>query len=213
MFFISWGKWEKLKHIGSAGVRHCDRCGQDSEFQSFVSYTVRHIYWLFRWITGHESQMACGNCGAIFWGDEVVDSAAAKKAIPFFDRRGWTLGAGAIASLFGLGAIASAQDNADNSTYIQTPHAGDLYEVDMAKLSTKPEAPVMYSVMRVTDVKDQTVTVQLASRYYEDMRGVDRDVRDGATARADYYSPEQEVMPRPVLAKLYHDGVISDVVR
>src|SRR4051794_39166069 len=171
MFFISWGRWEKIAHMGSAGFRHCDRCGQDSEFQALVSYTVRHIYWLFRWVTGREARIACGNCGAVYWGDDSIDDSAAKKAIPFFDRRGWTLGAGPIASLAGLGAVASATDTRDNESYIQAPITGDLYEVDMAKMTDKPEAPVMYSVMRVTNVTDRTVTVQLASRYYPDVRG------------------------------------------
>jgi hypothetical protein len=213
MFFISWGHSSKISHLGSAGVRHCDRCGQDSEFQAFVSYTVRHIYWLFRWVTGSEPQVACGNCGATFWGDEVIDEAAAKKAIPFFDRRGWTLGAGAIASLFGLGAMASAADGRSNAAFIQAPLAGDLYEVDMARLSDKPEAPVMYSVMRVTNVEKDAVSVQLASRYYDSLRGVERDVTGGQTSQADYYTPEQAKLPRAVVAKMYNDGVITDVVR
>src|SRR5437867_4023732 len=201
MFFLNWGRWTKVLHMGSAGVRHCDRCGQDSEFQAFVSYTVRHIYWLFRWVTGSEPQIACGNCGATFWGDEVIDNAAAKKAIPFLDRRGWTLGAGAVASLFGFGAIAAAADSQNNATFIQAPIAGDLYEVDLAKMSDKPEAPMMYSVMRVTNVGKEAVSVQVASRYYQDLRGVQRDVRDGMTNRAEYYAPGQAVMPRNAVAK------------
>lgn len=213
MFFISWGRSEKIAHVGSAGFRHCNACGQQSEFQAFVSYTVRHIYWLFRWVTGRESQIACGNCGATSWGDEVLEDSAAKKAIPFFDRRGWTLGAGAIASLFGLGAVASAQDSRENSAFIQTPVAGDLYEVDVAQMSSKPESPVMYSVMRVTNVEDRTITVQLAARYYDRLGGVQRDVTSGAAGRADYYSPETAVMPRAALVKMYQDGVIADVVR
>jgi|1186.fasta_scaffold09122_2 hypothetical protein len=213
MFFLSWGRWSKIRHIGSAGIRHCDRCDQDSEFQAFVSYTVRHIYWLFRWVTGSEPQIACGNCGATCWGDEVINDATAKKAIPFFDRRGWTLGAGAIASLFGIGAIASAQDSRNSQRFIQAPIAGDLYEVDVARMSDKPEAPVMYSVVRVTGVDARAVTVQMASRYYGDLRGVQRDVRDGSTSRADYYAPGQAIIPRGAVAKMYADGVISDVVR
>jgi hypothetical protein len=213
MFFLSWGRWSKFVSLGSAGVRHCDACGKDSEFQAFVNYTVRHIYWLFRWVTAREPQVACGNCGATYWGDDVVDDAAAKKAIPFLDRRGWTLGAGAIASLFGLGAVATAADNRDNVAFIQTPHAGDLYEVDAAQMSSKPEAPIMYSVLRVTDVEDDKITVQMASRYYEDLRGVQRDVDGGDAARDDYYSPERGMISKASLNKMYNDGVIKDVVR
>jgi hypothetical protein len=211
--FFSWGRWSKVLHLGSAGVRHCDRCDKDSEFQAFISYTVRHFYWLFRWVTSREPQVACGNCGATFWGDDAIDDAAAKKAIPFLDRRGWTLGVGAVASLFGFGAIAMAADSRNNTAYIQAPMAGDLYEIDMAKMSDKPEAPVMYSVMRVTNVQKDAVSVQLASRYYETLRGVQRDVSSGRAANADYYAPGGATMPRAVVAKMYADGVISDVVR
>jgi hypothetical protein len=213
MFFVSWGSSQKASHLGSAGFRHCDRCGQDSEFQLFVTYTVRHIYWLFRWVTGRETQMACGNCGSTYPGDEAVDDAAASNAIPFFDRRGWTLGAGAIASLFGLGAVASAQNSSQDSSFIEAPMAGDLYEVDVAKMSDAPEAPVMYSVMRVTGVGKQTVTVQLAAGYYDRLGGVLRDVSDGTARRDNYYAPEQAEIPRATLVQMYQDGVISDVVR
>src|SRR6185503_11682998 len=110
----------------------------------------RHVYWLFRWTTDRTLYRMCGNClGVEYLEEQAVQPAAVKSAIPFMDRRGWTIGAGIIASLFGLGTIAAAADSSENQAFLQAPHAGDVYEVDLARMIDKPEKPVMYSAMRV----------------------------------------------------------------
>ncbi|WP_152569553.1 MULTISPECIES: hypothetical protein [Sphingomonas] len=211
--FISWGVRSKAAHVGDAGVRHCERCGEDSNFQHWVTYQVRHAYWLFRWVTGKETQLVCGHCGAQHWGDDTLDKATVAKAIPFLDRRGWTLGAGALASLFAVGAVASAADASDNANYVAAPRVGDIYEVDAARLSSNPEAPVMYSTIRVAAIAGDTLTLQPAKTYFKERRGADRDLSDGTARSPDYYADVRDTADRHQVAQWLKDGIIVDVER
>ena len=214
MFFISWGKQGKIAQVGDSQIMSCSNCQVDTYWTTMVEYTVRHIYWLFRWTTGRTLYRMCGNChGVEYLENKAVGPKAVKAAIPFMDRNGWTIGAGIIASLFGLGTIAAAQDVSENRAILQTPRAGDIYEVDLARMTDRPEAPVMYSAIRVVDVNRDSVEVQLADLYYTERQGVDRDVLDGKAKNAGYYRPERLKLDKAALNRMQADGVIFDVER
>ena len=131
---FSWGSRGGVKELGSCGQRSCPSCQKDSEFAGLVTYTVRHVYWLFRWVTGRKFHMQCTNCGAAFPADSGdFDSAAASKAIPIMDRRGWMFGTGAIGSLVVAGSIAAAADSRNDRAALLAPQQGDFYEMDLAR--------------------------------------------------------------------------------
>ena len=214
MFFISWGAHGALSQVGESEVLHCSRCETETHWSTMISYTVRHVYWLFRWTTDRTLYRMCGNClGIEYLPDEAVGPQAVKAAIPFMDRRGWTIGAGIIASIFGLGSLAAAQDASDNRAFLQAPRSGDVYEVDLARMLAKPEAPVMYSAMRVVEVRPDAVEVELADLYYADRRGVERDMRERKTSNPGYFRPERAVFPKASLDRMRAEGVILDVER
>jgi hypothetical protein len=214
MFFISWGAHGALSQVGESEALHCSHCETETHWSTMVSYTVRHVYWLFRWTTDRTLYRMCGNClGTEYLPDEAVGPQAVKAAIPFMDRRGWTIGAGIIASIFGLGSIAVAQDASDNHAFLQAPRSGDVYEVDLARMLAKPEAPVMYSAMRVVKVHPEAVEVELADLFYSDRRGVERDMRERKTRYPGYYRPERAVFARASLDRMHAEGVILDVER
>ncbi|MES2054568.1 MAG: hypothetical protein V4564_01400 [Pseudomonadota bacterium] len=214
MFFISWGSKGAVADVGPAGDRHCDRCNHDGPFTRMVAYRVRHVYWLFRWVTDRTPYLLCGNCGSEYLaGDDDHDVKEERAAIPFWDRRGWTIGLGAIGSVVAMGTIAAAADNVADSGYVLAPHVGDIYEVDLAKMTDKPEARVMRSAMRVTGVKGGSVEMAVANLYYNDWRGVDRDISSGKAAQADYYAPEHAIFPLANLKRMRDDGVVYDIRR
>lgn len=214
MFFISWGSKGDVSHVGSTGLMHCDRCGKDSSFSQMIAYRVHHIYWIFRWITNRTPFVECGNCGAQYHSEhDGVDAKQVRAAIPFWDRRGWTVVPAAIASLFAIGTIAAAANTQANKSYVQTPHVGDIYEADIARMAKNPEAPVMLSALRVTAVRSGMVEVELAKTYFADVRGLDRDLDEGKGAEGDYYSDTRLAIPVADLDKLYGDGVVKDVRR
>ncbi|MDB5706242.1 MAG: hypothetical protein JWN66_3358 [Sphingomonas bacterium] len=214
MFFISWGSKGAFAHVGSAGILHCNRCDHDAPFAKMIAYRIRHIYWIFRWITDRTPYLSCGNCGAEHLADhDAYDAQEVRAAIPFWDRRGWTVGLGAIGSVFALGSIAAAADSAADSGYVQAPHVGDVYETNIAQLLKNPEAPMMLSAMRVTGVKGEAVELQVANTYYTDWRGVDRDLDNGKAAAPDYYAQDRLVIPVANLKRMRDEGVIHDIRR
>jgi hypothetical protein len=214
MFFISWGKQGKLAQVGDNEIMNCSNCQVDTIWTTMVSYTVRHVYWLFRWTTDRTVYRVCGNCfGEEYLEGEAIRPGAVKAAIPFMDRRGWTVGAGILASLFGLGTIAAAQDMRENQAILQAPRPGDVYEVDLARILDNPEAPVMYSAMRVVEVKADSVEVELANSYFKERRGVDGDVMEGKTSYPGYYRPERMKLAKASLNRMQAEGVIFDVER
>jgi hypothetical protein len=214
MFFISWGSKGAIADVGTAGILHCNRCEHDAPFSKMIAYRIRHIYWLFRWITDKTPYLLCGNCGAEHLADhESFDSQEVRAAIPFWDRRGWTVGLGAIGSVFALGSIAAAADSAADRGYVQAPHVGDIYETDIAQLLKNPEAPSMLSAMRVTGVKGDAVEMEVATTYYTDWRGVDRDINNGKAASHDYYATDRLVLPVASLKRMHDDGVVHDIRR
>ena len=214
MFFISWGSSGALSQVGDSEVMNCSRCDADTNWSTMVSYTVRHVYWLFRWTTDRTLYRMCGNClGVEYLDDNAVQPAAVKQAIPFMDRRGWTIGAGIVASIFGLGSVAVAQDASQNQSFVQAPHTGDVYEVDLARIFDKPEKPVMYSAMRVVEVQPGAVDVEIADGFYDDLRGVQRDVRERRTSNPGYYRPERVTFDTAALNRMYAEGAIIDVER
>lgn len=177
-------------------------------------YRVHHIYWLFRWVTHRTPYLLCDNCGAEYLTDESdISRKEATAAIPFWDKRGWTIGAGAIASMIGLGTLANATDAANNTNYVQAPKVGDIYETDMARMVKTPERPEMMTAMRVTGIRNGVVELEVANTYYTDWRGVDRDIDAGKTDSETYYAPERLAMPVAALKKMYDDGVVHDIRR
>jgi hypothetical protein len=84
----------------------------------------------------------CGNCGSDYLTDESdISSHAVGAVIPVMDKRGWTIGVGAIASLVGLGTVAAAAETPADKSYVQAPMVGDIYETDMRGWSRHPRNP------------------------------------------------------------------------
>jgi len=214
MFFISWGSRGEVAALAEGETLNCSRCEVDTHWTTFVEYRVRHVYWLFRWVTDRMLYRSCGNCGGVEpLDDRAVPSERVRAAIPALDRRGWAIGAGILASLFGLGTVAAAQHEGTVQAYLQAPRAGDVYEVDLARLMPEPPAPVMYSAMRVTAVTPEAVEVEVAELFYDRLRGVQRDVNEGRLARPGYFAPERMRLARARLDGMAASGAIADVVR
>jgi len=214
MFFISWGARQEVAQVGDGETLHCSRCEADTHWMTLVEYRLRHVYWLFRWATNRTLYRTCGQCGGVEHLDEkAVPAKQVRSAIPFLNRRGWTVGAGIIASLVGLGTVAAAAHDGSVQAYLDAPRTGDVYEVDLARFLAKPPAPVMYSAARVTRVSADSVEVEVADLFYDKLRGVQRDVEQGRLAKPGYFGPERMKLPRGALKRLAADGAIADVER
>ena len=208
-----WGARGEAAQVGAAGRFHCNACGKDGSFTRVVSYRVRHAYWLFRWMTGRQLHLVCDNCGASAMDDMAVGAPEVTRAIPAFDRRGWLAAPALLASLVVIGSIGAAADRAADRGYLARPRVGDIYEVDIARRLGRPEAPVMFTALRVAALRGDQVELEMGNGYYAERRGVDRDIDTGAITRPGYFVGERMMMPKAALAKMYADGVAVDVRR
>lgn len=214
MFFISWGSQVLQRVFGAPEQFHCEICGEERTFRRLMTYRVNHILWLFRWVGEKRYSRVCTTCrnGPRLLVAEV-DVKEAAAAIPFIDRLGWTLGIGGIAALGVMGFVAASVQDHNDAAWLASPMAGDIYEVDMAKLETHPEAPVMYSTLQVASVSADRIQVRLPKSYFDRETGPSTAVSDGRARAREFYTDELISLPLTALPKMQKDGVIMHVDR
>jgi len=210
--FIAWGSSTKVAHVDQIDAQNCDTCGAERPFNVFLRYRVHHLWYLFRWITGKEYLAECTGCGRAIPASSE-DYEQGKSRVDFIDRFGWAIGVGGIAALILLGFLFDRQNHQRDDALIAAPHVNDLYEVDVARMSDHPEAPIMYSLLRVKAVTPQGVEVQVANLYYNEVRGVTRDIDQGRARQDNYYSADTGVIPVAGLQRMHADGTLIDVIR
>jgi hypothetical protein len=211
---IIFGSQSKAAVVANADEQFCKYCSGPRPFSVYLRYTVRHLYYLLRFVTGKTYTMACATCGE----GETIDAkqfeaTLEKSPISWFDRFGWTIAVGLLA--FGVLAIilSSRQNDADNASFIAAPRAGDLYVLDLAQGVTNPERPQMYTLGRVTQVAGGNVTIELGRRYYNLESGVRDDIRERNYANPGYFGTDAETMPAAQLRTLQRDGALIDIDR
>jgi hypothetical protein len=212
--FIAWGSSTKVAHVDHIEAHHCDTCAGDKPFNVFLRYRVHHVWYLFRWITQKAYVAECAGCGRVIEAaGEEYERNQASNPVDFIDRFGWAIGLAGIAAIGLLGFLADRQNRQQDQALIAAPHVNDLYEVDMARMSDHPEAPIMYSLLRVKAVTPQGVEVQAANLYYNQMRGVTRDIEMGRARQDNYYGAETGLIPIDGIRRMQAEGVLIDVIR
>jgi hypothetical protein len=210
--FIAWGSSTKVAHVDHIEAQRCDTCGADKPYNVFLRYRVHHIWYLFRWITQKAYLAECTGCGRTIEaaGDEIERR---RNPVDFIDRFGWAIGVAGIAAIILLGVLFDRQNRQQDDALIAAPHVNDLYEVDMARMVDHPEAPIMYSLLRVKAVTPQGVEVQAANLYYNEVRGLTHDIDLGRARQDDYYSTDTGVIPVAGLQRMHADSTLVDVIR
>jgi hypothetical protein len=211
--FIAWGARSDVVHVDHLEPSHCARCGTDQPRNLYLTYRVRHLWYLFRWVSSRLYTSECSGCGQA----QEVPRAEAQQGRPdpvgFMNRFGWAIGLGAILVIGVIAVVADQRNKAGDLELLAAPRVGDLYEVDMARIETPPEAPVMYSMMRVQSVTRDGVIVQASTLYYNQLRGVQRDLDSGRARQNDYYGADAGPMSRARLMQLQANGTLIDVIR
>jgi hypothetical protein len=209
-----WGSSGKFFNLGSLGNRPCGTCEKDRNFSLMLAYRVHHLWFFLRWITGKTYTVACDICGHGHVADaKEIESVADKHPVPWFDRFGWTIGAGLVGLIAVVGVVGDKQNKAEDAGFLMAPHVGDIYKVDFAKMVTKPEAPVMYSAMRIREVGKDTVTFDLSKGYFDRLKGIDSDFNLRKVDAADYYGGDPVTIPTAALSKFRDEGTIMDIER
>ena len=219
---LIWGSGGKMVAAGDGDTAYCDLCKERRSFTNFVSYTVRHIWYVIRWSTGLRYHRRCGTCHNLF--DMAAPTASvslsgepikSKSPIPAFDRWGWAFALGAIAVLIGLAVIVGNQDKADEAALVAAPQRGDLYEVAVDRFLPEAESQSVgsdYGVFRVERVTGDTVTLSMPRIVYSRSSGSSKAIRNGETGSDDYFDGTID-MPLTTIQARHADGAIQDVVR
>ena len=200
--------------VAHADEQHCRVCGGQRPFSVYLNYTVRHLYYLLRIVTGKTYTLACATCGE---GQPVpaseIEPTLAKSPISWFDRFGWMIGVGLVlAAIVGI-VLIDRQNSADNASYVITPRVGDLYVMDLAQGVTNPERPQMFTLGRVTRVEGGNVSIELGRRYYDQERGVRDDISQRNYANGSYFGTDVGTVPVAELRAMQTDGALIDIER
>ena len=167
MVFIVYGWANKRRGIaGELEAGHCEGCGTSRGFRKRVTYKVRHISWLVRWVTERRYERVCETCGRGEWiSPKITQQGLKRPGIPIWDRYGW---AGSLAAVALLLTTAFMADEADHRRYdalLAAPAAGDLYELDLAQVVQRPPMPTMKAIVKVDRVEGGQVANEIVGVF------------------------------------------------
>lgn len=211
---IVWGKKGHIADLGPEGSRHCPACEKERPFRLILQYTVHHIWYLFRWVSGKQYGAVCEVCRR---GDpldaKAVESKLQKSPIPFGARWSWAFLAGLIAIAAVFGAMDDASRSTEREKYLAAPRAGDRYVMNVASLLKAPQSKLMYGVLRVRAVNPDSIEFDAPTVFYSGTSGPNNDLRDGKLDEPGYFAAAPIVLSRDELARIHHDHAIHAIQR
>jgi hypothetical protein len=211
---IVWGKKGHVANLGSQGSRHCPVCEKERPFHLMLQYTVHHIWYVFKWVSGKQYGTVCEVCQR---GDKLdakaVESKLEKSPIPFGARWGWAFLAGLIAIVAVFGALDDSSRGSDREKYFAEPHTGDRYVVNVASLMKAPQSKYLYGVLRVRAVRPDAIEFDAPTVFYSGTSGPNKDLRNGKLAEPGYFAPTPLVLSRDDLARIHQEHAIHSIER
>lgn len=211
---IIWGSMAKSGIAATDQRMYCSGCGDERGFTVFVDYTVRHLYYLFRLITGKNYSVTCNSCGRSERGMvKDIEPNLARSPYSGFDRFGWAIGVGLIIALVIAAVLAGRQNDAENIQFAAAPRVGDLYVMNLAKGAANPERPQMFTLGRLTRVAGGEVSIELGRMYFEQENGVRDDISQFKYRQADYFGSDVGTIPVANIAAMQRDGMLIDIER
>jgi len=209
-----WGAKSQVADLGLQASRHCPTCEKQRPFHLMLQYTVRHFWYVFRWVTGKQYAEVCNVCHR---GDKldakVVESRMAKSPIPFGARWSWAFLVGMVAIALVFDVIDTSSRNTSREAYLAAPRAGDRYIVNVASLLKTPQSKYMYGVIRVRGVSGSSVEFDAPTFFYPGASGPEKDMRDGKLGQPGYFSPTPIVLSREEIARIHKEHAIYSIER
>ena len=212
---IVWGAKSQVTTLGPQPSKQCSTCEKERPFHLVLQYTVRHIWYVFKWVTGKQYAVVCEVCQR---GDKVdtklVESKLPKSPIPFGARWGWAFLAGAIAITAVFGVMDDSSRSSSREAYLAAPQKGDRYVVNVASLLKTPQSSkYMYGVMRVRAVKPDSVEFDAPTFFYGGVSGPNKDMREGKLDEPGYFSPAPIVLSSNEIARIHKEHAIHSIDR
>ena len=211
---IVWGAKGEVVDLGTQASKHCPTCEKERPFVLRLQYTVRHIWYVFKWVTGKQYAVVCDVCHR---GDRVdarsVEARLAKPPIPFGARWGWAFLAGMVAIAAVFGFLDDSNRSTSREAYLAAPMKGDRYIVNAASLLKDPQSKYLYGVLRVRSVGADAIEFDSPTMFYSGASGVTKDIRAGKLDTPGYFSPSPIVLSRAEIARIHKEHAIHSVER
>ena len=211
---IVWGAKSKVVNLGAEASRHCPTCEKERPFRLMLQYTVRHIWYVFKWVTGKQYAVVCEVCHR---GNSVaastVEPRLAKPPITFGKRWGWAFLAGLLAIVAVFGFVEDWRRGDSREAYLAAPLKGDRYIVNVSSLLKDPQSKYLYGLMRVRSVAPESIEFDAATIFYSGASSVRKDIDKGKMDAPGYFAPTPVVLSRAEIARLHKEHAIHSVDR
>jgi len=205
MLFL-WGAKRVSKPIRNIGYSGCDQCRAQQPCSARLDYTVRHLWYVVRWVTGKEYTGFCDVCGSRIGllDPKAVEAKRKKNPVPFLDRWSWSFAVAALAGLIGFAIYDDAEASKRDAVYLASPRVGDLYLIVDDKLSIPGCSDCRYGSALVSSVQADGV-------YVRQSRAVSNRVSHTKEDR--YFMDRPEFVSMSKLRDMKARGQISHVER
>ena len=211
---LVWGAKSQVADLGPRRSRSCATCEKERPFHLVLRYTVRHFWYVFRWVTGKQYAEVCHVCQRGNKLDtKLVESNLAKSPIPFGERWSWAFLAGLMAIVVMFDVFGTSSRNASREAYLAAPLPGDRYIVNVAGLLKKPQSEPMYGLLRVRTVNGSSVEFDAPTYFYSRASGPEKDVRDGKLDEPGYFSLTPIVLSKEEIARMHREHAIHSIAR
>jgi hypothetical protein len=211
---IVWGAKSHVVNLGQEAVKHCPTCERARPFNLMLQYTVRHIWYVFRWVTGKQYGVVCDVCQR---GDKVdaklAEAKLTKSPISFGARWGWAFLIGVFAIVLAFDALDVMSRNKSRDAYLAAPLKGDRYVVNAASLMNDPQSKYMYGVMRVRSVNADSIEFDAPSMFYSGVSSATKDIDSGKADSPGYFAPSPVLLSRDEIARILKEHAVHSIVR
>jgi hypothetical protein len=128
-------------------------------------------------------------------------------------RRGLALGLVCVGVLVAIVVLIDRHNQKRDLALLDSPTVGDIYEVNLAKLSNPPKTRLMYSTARVTDVTGDVVQIQLAKRFCSQEGCLQPSISSMEIRSDNYYGNLKYISTKDLLKQVRRDKGILRVYR
>jgi hypothetical protein len=182
----------------------CQHCGQSNSIDIYLYQRYAHVFWIPFFPLAKTGISQCSHCQQALKGNEMPDNLRSSydSMKQQYKTPIWMFaGLGLIGLLFVFGSIMASNNDKENKAFIAAPKAGDVYEYKTSDNN--------YSLMRVADVKADSVYVQLNEYETDRIKGMSKLKREHGNS----YTAESFGYSKGELKAMLDKGEIIDVDR
>jgi hypothetical protein len=205
MLFL-WGSKRVSKPIWNIGYSGCEQCRLEQPCSARLDYTIRHFWYVCRWVTGKEYTAFCDVCrnriGLL--DPKIVEAKLKKNPVPFLDRWGWVFALAAFAGLAAWVAVEEKKAGMRDVVYLSAPRVGDIYSIVDDRLAAPGCSDCRYGGALVAAVQPEGV-------YVRETKTVSN--KPFSPRGEHYYMDQREFVSMSQLRDMKARGVITRVDR